>query len=117
MNSRENFDIVISGGGLVGLTMANALLKNDDTGSLKIALIAPNIGEPDGRTTALLQNSIDYLEELGIWQSALPKAATMSAMRIIDNTKRLIHAPEVTFKSIWLQHIKHRPWRSALGRT
>ncbi|MCP4071038.1 MAG: UbiH/UbiF family hydroxylase [Hyphomicrobiales bacterium] len=104
MKSPDKFDTIIAGGGLIGLTAANALarINSGDPAktSLKIALISPQFVEPDGRTTALLAHSIDYLKEIDVWKKALPKAAIMSAMRIIDNTKRLLHSPEVAFKSM-----------------
>ena len=100
MGKADKFDIIISGGGLIGLTCANALAKICGHKPLKIALVAPDTGEPDGRTTALLAHAIDYLTQLDVWKVAAPKAAKMSVMRIIDNTRRLIHAPEVSFKSM-----------------
>ncbi len=100
MNNPKRFDIVISGAGLIGLTTACALAKLGKNTDLKIAVVSPAFNEPDGRTTALLHNSIEYLTRLGIWEKAEPKAAPMSVMRIIDNTKRLLHAPEVAFKSM-----------------
>lgn len=96
MKDDKQYDIAIVGGGLAGLTMAHAAARH----GREIALISPVMAEADGRTTALLADSIDYLEQIGVWQQALPQAAIMSYMRIIDNTKRLIHAPEITFKSV-----------------
>ena len=96
MTKNEKFDVVIIGAGLAGLTAANALCKP----GLSIALVAPKTDFADGRSTALLANTVDYLKELGIWENALPKAAPMSVMRLIDNTRRLLHAPETSFKSM-----------------
>ncbi len=87
--------IIIAGGGLAGLTMANALANS----GMEVALIAPSLPVSDGRTTALLSHSVDYLNTIDVWQQALPKAAAMSAIRIIDNTGRLLRAPEILFKS------------------
>ena len=104
MDNVDQFDIIIAGGGLAGLTMANALLhrSGDDhaKAKLNIGLISPKFDEPDGRTTALLAHTIDILKNIDVWQHAAPKAARMSVMRIIDNTKRFWHAPETAFKSV-----------------
>jgi|GEM_PF-114939 len=104
MNKADHFDIIIAGGGLAGLTMANALTHsaNADGGKqpLSIALVSPQFAEPDGRTTALLAHSIDVLTKIEVWQHASPKAAKMSVMRLIDNTGRFWHAPETAFKSV-----------------
>ena len=99
MANPKHFDIVICGGGLVGLSAAHAFAAMGQGKALKIALVAPRHNEPDGRTTALLAHSVDYLKELEIWQSLQSRAAVMSSMRIIDNTARLLHAPEATFSS------------------
>ena len=96
----EKFDVIISGAGLIGLTIANALAIIEREDKLKIALISPKISQIDGRTTALLTQSVEYLQEIGVWKSASPNAAKMSMMRIVDNTKRAIHAPEIAFKSV-----------------
>ncbi len=96
MTRSKHYDVVIAGGALAGLTSAVALAQN----GFKIALLSPFATQNDGRSTALLGATVDYLVELGVWQDALPKAASMSRMRIIDNTNRLLHAPETTFKSL-----------------
>ncbi len=96
MAKTEDVDVIIVGGGLAGLTMANALAGSN----LEIALIAPATQIPDGRSTALLAHSVDYLKTLGLWEKLQSKAASMSTMRLIDNTSRLLRAPETTFKSM-----------------
>ena len=52
---------------------------------------------PPGRTAALLQGSIDVLSELDVWPALAHHAAPLTAIRLVDATKRLIRAPEVTF--------------------
>ena len=96
MTKTKHYDVVIAGGALAGLTSAVTLAQN----GLKIALLSPFTTQNDGRSTALLGATVDYLIKLGVWQDALPKASSMSRMRIIDNTNRLLHAPETTFKSL-----------------
>ena len=53
--------------------------------------------EPDNRTTALLAGSVTALETLGVWQACLPHAAPLRKIRIVDDTVRLLRAPEVLF--------------------
>lgn len=95
-------DILINGGGLAGLTCAIALAQLD----LNVGVIAPGLSPStktppigDRRTTALLSQSVTYLNELGIWEKISPHASSLKIMRIIDATKRLIRAPQVDFKA------------------
>jgi 2-octaprenyl-6-methoxyphenol hydroxylase len=87
--------IAVVGAGPVGLA---ATLLLADAGH-EVALIAPAAPPPDRRTSALLQGSVELLERLGVWQELSPNAAPLRTMRIIDDTGRLIRAPEVAFSA------------------
>ena len=89
----ERHDIVVIGAGLAGGLCALALA---DAG-YRVALIAPQSNITDGRTTALMDQSIGLVETLGLWSSIAPLSAALSSMRIIDGTSRLLRAPTVTF--------------------
>ena len=103
MSIKSNFDIVVVGGGLAGLTAALALSEAKSTGpTANIALVMPKSARVDGRTTALLGNSVSYLEELDVWQDCASSSAPLSTMRILDGTNRLWRAPPVDFKAIEL---------------
>lgn len=84
---RETTDILISGGGVAGLTAACAF------GSAGFRVIcvdpAPPVteGDADGadlRTTAFLQPSVPVLQAAGLWSRLLPHAAPLQVMRIVD---------------------------------
>ncbi len=85
-------EVAVIGGGPAGLVSAIAL----KTAGVDTILIAPR-AEPDHRTTALLSNSVTALQTLGVWQACLPHAAPLKRLRIVDDTKRLFRAPEVSF--------------------
>ncbi|MCC8942664.1 UbiH/UbiF family hydroxylase, partial [Bradyrhizobium sp. Arg68] len=53
----------------------------------------------DNRTTALLGASTDLLERLDVWRRCADKAAQLKTMRLVDDTGRLIRAPEVRFSA------------------
>jgi len=86
--------VAVVGGGPAGLVCAIAL----KAAGVDTLLIAPTAA-PDHRTTALLAGSVTALETLGVWDACRPHAAPLSAIRIIDDTARLIRAPEVLFSA------------------
>ena len=51
----------------------------------------------DTRTAALFTGSITFLDNLGVWSDLEPLSAPLKAIRIIDDTGRLLRAPEVLF--------------------
>jgi 2-octaprenyl-6-methoxyphenol hydroxylase len=88
-------DVVVIGGGPAGLTAAIALAQ----AGANTALIARRAPYADNRTTALLGGSVDLLQALDVWRRCADQAAPLRAMRLVDDTGRLIRAPEVRFSS------------------
>jgi 2-octaprenyl-6-methoxyphenol hydroxylase len=89
------FDVIVIGGGPAGLATAIALAQS----GANTALIARRAPYADNRTTALLGGSVDLLQQLQVWPRCEDKAAALRAMRLVDDTGRLIRAPEVRFLS------------------
>jgi 2-octaprenyl-6-methoxyphenol hydroxylase len=87
------YEVVVVGGGPAGLAAAIALAQ---TGA-STALIARRAPYADNRTTALLGGSVDFLQALDVWPRCEGNAAELQAMRLVDDTGRLIRAPEVRF--------------------
>lgn len=91
----RQFDIAIVGAGLAGSLAALALSDSGRT----VALIAPPTRVADGRTTALMDQSIAFLKTLALWDAIAPHAAALETMQILDGTTRLLRAPPVAFRS------------------
>src|ERR1041384_7953927 len=90
---RRSVEVAVVGGGPAGLTAAVALAS----AGVAVALISkPPPG--DNRTTALLSSSVAALEALGVWPQCAEHAAPLTAIRIIDDTARLLRPPAVMFE-------------------
>ena len=84
---RISTDILISGGGVAGLTAAAAF----GTAGFKVLCVDPTppvtAEAEDGadlRTTAFLQPAVDVLTQAGLWARLAPFAEPLHTMRIID---------------------------------
>ena len=92
-DASDTYDVAVIGGGPAGLAAAIALAE----AGASTALIARRAPYADNRTTALLGGSVDFLEQLDVWPRCKDKAAALQTMRLVDDTGRLIRAPEVRF--------------------
>ncbi|MBX4901750.1 UbiH/UbiF family hydroxylase [Rhizobium bangladeshense] len=91
----KTFEVAVIGGGLAGTIAAIALGR----GGRSVALVAPAAAKEDRRTTALMDQSIRFLDRLTLWEKLRPAAAPLTSMRIIDGTDRLLRAPTTTFRA------------------
>ena len=85
--ARLTTDILVSGGGVAGLTAAAAF----GTAGYDVVLVEPNppvtdlaASGADLRTTAFLMPSVDVLRAAGLWDRLAPFATALQIMRIID---------------------------------
>ncbi len=84
---RETTDVLVSGGGIAGLTAAAAFAA----AGFSVVCVDPavpitNATAPgaDLRTTAFLQPARALLEQAGLWPRLAPYAAPLQIMRIVD---------------------------------
>jgi 2-octaprenyl-6-methoxyphenol hydroxylase len=83
----DTCDVLISGGGIAGLTAAAAF----GSAGFKVICVDPAPPVTDGtsegsdlRSTAMLQPARDLLARSGLWEALAPDAAPLQVMRIID---------------------------------
>lgn len=85
-NQQQHYDVLIVGGGMVGLSLAVALAREN----VEVALIerhhAPDQLEPrfDGRVSAVAWGSKALLEGIGAWQYMQPHAEPILDIRVSD---------------------------------
>lgn len=85
--TRVQTEILISGGGIAGLTAAAAF----GSAGFNVICVDPtppvttsNAPGSDLRTTAFLQPAQAFLDQAGLWEQFAPHAAPLQIMRIID---------------------------------
>lgn len=85
--TRITTDILISGGGVAGLTAAAAF----GAAGFSVLCVDPappvtdgDAADADMRTTAFLQPSLEVLQAAGLWDRLLPYASELQIMRIVD---------------------------------
>ncbi|HID36078.1 MAG TPA: hypothetical protein EYP39_01675 [Ghiorsea sp.] len=86
----EQVDLVIVGGGMVGLMLAAALRHS----GLHIVVIERAAYQPvlsldlDCRVSAIVQGNVHILQSVGVWQYLKDKVGDMTSMRIFDGQKQ-----------------------------
>lgn len=91
------YDAAVIGAGPAGLTTAVALAIAGCRTVIAGPPFNPDPEKPDTRTTALLRASVRLLQNTGVWDFCRAEAAPLRKIRLIDDTGRLLRAPEVTF--------------------
>jgi 2-octaprenyl-6-methoxyphenol hydroxylase len=80
--SRSGPDVLIGGAGLAGLTAAFGLAQ----AGFEIVCCGATERTGRGRTVALLDQSVAFLDSLGLWASLQSRAAPLRSLRVIDDT-------------------------------
>lgn len=106
--SRERFDILISGGGVAGLTAASAF----GSAGFKVVIVDPHppITDADAegadlRTTAFLQPARDFLDRAALWDRLSGFATPLQTMQIIDASR-----PDTVERAFDAEDISDRPF-------
>ena len=92
LSSERACDVLVAGSGLAGLTAAIAFAG----AGFDVVCCGTECAAP-GRTVALLDSSVGYLESLGVWSAIAQDAAPMRTLRIVDDTGALFPPRPVEF--------------------
>lgn len=86
MASQQKADLVIGGGGMVGLTLALALARSGLAVLVADPLPLARTAEPafDGRVSALSYSSVRMLRTLGVWHRLEPRAQPIRDILVTD---------------------------------
>ncbi|GGB39875.1 2-octaprenyl-6-methoxyphenyl hydroxylase [Roseibium aquae] len=85
----RNYDVVIAGGGYVGLSLALALKTGDP--AIAVAVVDPKPGEAlaqDPRASAIAAAAVRMLDQLGVWADIAPETQPINEMIVTDSKLR-----------------------------
>src|ERR1700687_1521713 len=88
-------DVLVAGTGIAGLTAAIAFAK----AGFDVVCCGADERIARGRTVALLDRSVAYLEALGLWRAIQVHAAPWRTLRIVHDTGALFPPRPIEFKS------------------
>ena len=91
----HRFDVAVVGAGAAGLAAALAIAQ----AGIATALVGRHAPVADGRTVALLDGSVRFLEALGAWGAVAPHASPLCTLQIVDDTGSLFRPPPVRFQA------------------
>jgi len=89
----ERQDVVIAGGGHVGLTLALALRRAAPGMSVTVVDATPPDAVPDGRVYAIAAAGRRMLQHLGVWDAVAAEAQPIHDMIITDSRTRDVARP------------------------
>jgi 2-octaprenyl-6-methoxyphenol hydroxylase len=95
LSGQDEVEIAVVGAGAAGLAAALAFARD----GFRTALIGAPDPRRDGRSVALLDGSVRFLDALGAWSGIRDDAAPLAVMRLIDDSGSLFRPPPATFEA------------------
>lgn len=94
-SATTKFDILVAGAGSTGLAAALAFARS----GLRTALVGRIPPPLPGRTVALFEASVRFLDALGALERVKALGCPVEAIRMVDDTDQLFPVPELTLRA------------------
>ncbi len=96
-NELGHIDVIIVGAGPAGLAAAIACHISGVTPVVVDTSKSASAEAAKGRSAALFNNTVEFLQWLGVWSACAESAEPLRALQFIDDTGRRLRAPDCVF--------------------
>ncbi len=97
MSELNRTDVIVVGAGPAGLAAALGCLKAGLAPAVVDTSLGASVYAAKGRSAALFNKSIAFLQQLGVWEGCKAHAEPLRALQFIDDTGRRLRAPDCVF--------------------
>ncbi len=97
MTETPHADVVVVGAGPAGLAAALGCLEAGLAPAIVDTSKSASAEAAKGRSAALFNKTIDFLQRLGVWDACHDRAEPLRALQFIDDTGRRLRAPDCVF--------------------
>jgi len=97
MGESNQTDVIIVGAGPAGLATALGCLRAGLVPAVVDTSGSASAYAAKGRSAALFNNTIAFLQRLGVWEGCKAHAEPLKALQFIDDTGRRLRAPDCVF--------------------
>jgi 2-octaprenyl-6-methoxyphenol hydroxylase len=99
MSESNQPDVIVVGAGPAGLAAALGCLRAGLAPAVVDTSSSASTYAAKGRSAALFNKTIAFLQRLGVWESCKAHAEPLKALQFIDDTGRRLRAPDCVFQA------------------
>ncbi len=99
MAHRDKVDVIVIGAGPAGLAASLACSQIGLTPVLADTSRSATADAAKGRSAALFNRTVAFLQKLGVWDACAKTAEPLRALQFIDDTRRRLRAPDCVFEA------------------